>query len=52
MEVRDPVGKELGLLVDVKPSQYLVAAWELDCAPQLPEPVLSVEMAIHTHRYI
>lgn len=52
MEVRDPVGKELGVLVDVEPSHYLLAAWELDCDPHLPEPVLSVETAINTYLYV
>ena len=48
MKVRDRTRKGLGLLVDVKPSLYLLTAWELECDPFFSDPALSVEMAVIT----
>lgn len=49
MKVRDRTEKELGLLVDVKPSLYLLTAWELEHDPFFSNPALSLEMAINTY---
>ena len=48
MKVRDRTRKGLGFLVDVKPSLYLLTAWELECDPFFSDPALSVEMAVNT----
>ena len=51
MKVRDRTEKELGLLVDVKPSLYLLTAWELEHDPFFSNSALSQKwLLIPTYR--